>query len=441
MLRAGGNEAMYQQALAGVPARYEQIVKDEIRAYAKDVGSYLVGLDPTPQIVLQGQRFSLPVGGKNVTLDFSHLGKANLQDKKALKAAFEANFPSVYRESIPQKAFDSIKNGAIYVKDHPAEAGVDVGSVVVSGIVTVLVMEGTGNTSVFVAGPVFTATNNFVSGMGYGMIGASRGKDFRKEALGGINVQDSDTAGDILRKKGFELASNTVLFGTFKGTAIAEKAFKEAVGSLAGKSMTPELAAKVAQNPIFKGVNRIGTPVFKTATEAAFFTYYIATSAGVENAIKAAVKSGANMDEAIGIAQAEFSKVRDTDTFMDYYAYNLGFIIAVKAGTKIGEYPISKNREAKLEKLSEMLEAERRRLEAAGYSFVTRPDGSFSAFDPKGREASLTNPDLIGFVKTNKEVFDLSVQLSPSAQQKSDQNVKSPDSGRSGGKTATNPTN
>lgn len=55
-------------------------------------------------------------------------------------------------------------------------------------------MESTANTSVFVAGPVFTATNNLVSATGYGIIGASRGKEFKKEALAGINITDTDTA-------------------------------------------------------------------------------------------------------------------------------------------------------------------------------------------------------------------------------------------------------
>lgn len=61
MLRAGGNEMVYQQALAGVPARYEQVIKNDIRAYAKDVGNHLLSLDPIPQVVVQKQRFSLPI--------------------------------------------------------------------------------------------------------------------------------------------------------------------------------------------------------------------------------------------------------------------------------------------------------------------------------------------------------------------------------------------
>lgn len=191
-------------------------------------------------------------------------------------------------------------------------------------------MESTANTSVFVAGPVFTAMNNTVSATGYGIIGASRGKDFSKEALAGINIQDSDKPADILRKKTFELASNTVLFGTFKATAISEKAFKEAVTSLSGKTLNPELMAMVAKNPIFKGVNKIGTPMLKTTAETTFFTYYIALSTGVDNALKEVIKSGATPSEAIEVVRNEFDKVKDIDTFLDYYAYNLGFILSVK---------------------------------------------------------------------------------------------------------------
>ena len=440
MLRAGGNEMVYQQALAGVPARYEQVVKNDIRAYAKDVGSHLLSLDPVPQVVVQKQRFSLPIWGKNVTLDFSNLWNVNVQDKKALKASFESNFDSIYRETIPQKTFDSIKSGAAYVKDHPAEVWVDVGSIVVSGIATVLFMESTANTSVFVAGPVFTATNNAVSAAGYGIIGASRGKDFKKEALAGINIQDSDKPADILRKKTFELASNTVLFGTFKATAISEKVFKEAVASLAGKTLTPELMATVAKNPIFKGVNKIGTPTLKTTAETTFFTYYIALSTGVDNALKEVMKSGATPSEAIEVVRKEFDKVKDIDTFLDYYAYNLGFILSVKWGTKIGEHFLSKPDNQKLSKSTMEMEQEKTRLESKGYSFATRPDGGFFVFDPYGHRADLKSPDLASFVKTNKEIFDLSIKLNPNAQQKINQKVNEPDSGR-GGKTATNPTN
>lgn len=104
---------------------------------------------------------------------------------------------------------------------------------------------------------------------------------------------------EALRKKGFELTTNTVLFGTFKATAVGEKAFKEAVSSLAGKTLTPELTAKIAQNPIFKGVNTIGTPVVKTGAEALFFTGYIAFSDGVNKALEGMIQSGMSKEEAL----------------------------------------------------------------------------------------------------------------------------------------------
>lgn len=86
------------------------------------------------------------------------------------------------------------------------------------------------------------------------------------------------------------------------------------------------------------------------------------------------------------------------------------------------------------------MEQEKTRLESKGYSFATRPDGGFFVFDPYGHRADLKSPDLASFVKTNKEVFDLSIKLNPNAQQKANQKINEPDSGR-GGKTATNPTN
>ncbi len=73
MLRSGGNEIVYQQAIMSVPDRYETIIRDEVKKYAKDIGKYLIISEPTSQIVLNGQRFSLPVGDKKITLDFGKL--------------------------------------------------------------------------------------------------------------------------------------------------------------------------------------------------------------------------------------------------------------------------------------------------------------------------------------------------------------------------------
>lgn len=87
--------------------------------------------------------------------------------------------------------------------------------------------------------------------------------------------------------------------------------------------MTPELMATVAKNPIFKGVNKIGTPALKTTAETTFFTYYIALSTGVDNTLKEVIKFGATPNEAIEVVRKEFDKVKDIDTFLDYYAYNL----------------------------------------------------------------------------------------------------------------------
>jgi hypothetical protein len=79
-----------------------------------------------------------------------------------------------------------------------------------------------------------------------------------------MGIQEKDTNGDIVRKKSLELVTNTVLFGIFKTSAIAEHTFRDAVGKLTNSTMTPELAKSIMKNPIFKGVDTIGTPVLKT---------------------------------------------------------------------------------------------------------------------------------------------------------------------------------
>ena len=111
-----------------------------MKKYAKDVVKCLISADPTPQVVLQGKRFSLPIGEKNITLDFGNIPESARGNKKALTTALNANFDSVYRDDFTEKAFDSMKNAYQYTKDHPAEVAVDVGSIVISGLLTVAII-------------------------------------------------------------------------------------------------------------------------------------------------------------------------------------------------------------------------------------------------------------------------------------------------------------
>ena len=93
--------------------------------------------------------------------------------------------------------------------------------------------------------------------------------------------------------------NNIALFSAFRLTGVGEKAFKEAVSTLSGKTFTPELTAKIALNPIFKGVNTIGTPVLKTGAEALFFTGYIAASEGINKSLEGIIQSGMSPEEAV----------------------------------------------------------------------------------------------------------------------------------------------
>lgn len=140
MLRAGGNEMAYQQAIMSVPDRYETVIKGEVKKYAKDIGKDLILSEPTSQVVLQGQRFSLPVGDKKITLDFGNLGSVS-KDKKMLLTSFESKFETIYRDEFTEKAFDSAKNAVKYVKDKPWETTIDVGSTIISGILTGMIVK------------------------------------------------------------------------------------------------------------------------------------------------------------------------------------------------------------------------------------------------------------------------------------------------------------
>lgn len=134
---------VYQQAITSAPDRYEAVIKDEVKKYTKNIGKQLILSEPTSQVVLQGQRFSLPVGDKKITLDFGNLGNAG-KDKKVLLTAFESKFEAIYRDEFTEKAFDSAKNAMKYVKDKPWETTIDVGSTIVSGVVTGMVVDVSG---------------------------------------------------------------------------------------------------------------------------------------------------------------------------------------------------------------------------------------------------------------------------------------------------------
>lgn len=439
MLRAGGNEMVYQQAIMSVPDRYETVIRGEVKKYAKDIGKDLILSEPTSQLVLQGQRFSLPVGDKKITLDFGNLGSVS-KDKKVLLASFESKFETIYRDEFTEKAFDSAKNAVRYVKDKPWETTIDVGSTIASGVVTGMIVDVSGWVSLLQAWALYTGINNALTGVGYGILGKSRGKDGTTEGFAGIGIQASDTKSDVFRKKSFELASNTALFGIFKTSAIAEHAFRDVVGKLAGSPITPELAKSIMKNPIFKGVDTIGTPILKTWSEAAFFTFYIAASAGVEKAVKQAVDSGLTTKEAIDMVGKELSEIKDPNIFMDLYVYNLGFVTAVKSWVAMGRMPGTAMDKNKLERYSTTLAQEHKRLEAKGYSFASRQDGGFFVFDRYGHKADPKAPEFATFAQANLDVFKLSVKIAPPKERKRDEDIHSPENGR-GGKSATNPTN
>lgn len=134
---------VYQQSIMSVPDQYEAIIQSEVKKYAKDVGKELILSEPTSQIIFQGQRFSLPVGDKKITLDFENLGSVS-KDKKVLLASFESKFETIYRDEFTEKAFDSAKNAVKYVKNKPWETTIDVGSTIISGVATGMMVDVSG---------------------------------------------------------------------------------------------------------------------------------------------------------------------------------------------------------------------------------------------------------------------------------------------------------
>ena len=349
MLRAGGSEAVYENALADIPNRYTEEIRRELKAYAKDVGGYLVGLDPLPAVVSQGERFILPVGGEKIVLDFSRMGNTQGMDTESRKKLLDANFDTVYRDELGEKMTDAVKTVIASVKERPWETAIDVGGMVAGAIVAVLVTAGTdgaglpiamallkGGGKLLKAGVAFTATDNTVRAVGYGALGTYQGHPTGESALAGLGIKPSDSTADIIREKSLELASNTVLFGTFHLTGIMERLAKSGITKLIDPTITTAEREAFAKTALGKGIDRIAVPATKTGAEALFFTYFVALTTGIDNAIKQQMDTGVTMDEATKIVQAEIAKIHDVDTFMQSYIYNLGFVVAVKSGNAIG---------------------------------------------------------------------------------------------------------
>ena len=351
MLRAGGSEAVYENTLADIPKRYAEEIQGELKAYAKDIGEYLVGLDPLPAVVSQGERFILPVGGEKIVLDFSQMGNIqNTNDPDARKKLLDTNFDGVYRYGLgEEKIKDALKTVIASVQEHPGETAIDVIGMVAGAIVTILVTTGTDGAAVPVAmtflktgekllkaGTIFTATDNTVRAVGYGALGTYQGHPTGESALAGLGIKPTDSAADIIREKSLELASNTVLFGTFHIAGVTERLAKSGITKLIDPTITTVEREAFAKTALGKGIDRIATPTIKTGAEALFFTYFVAFITGVDNAIKQQMDAGITMDEATKIVQAEIAKIHDFDTFMQSYIYNLGFVGAVKSGIAIG---------------------------------------------------------------------------------------------------------
>ena len=160
MLRAGGSEAVYENALADIPNRYTEEIRRELKAYAKDVGGYLVGLDPLPAVVSQGERFILPVGGEKIVLDFSRMGNTQGIDTESRKKLLDTNFDTVYRDELGEKMVDAVKTVIASVKERPWETAIDVGGMVAGAIVAVLDEKGIGrNISLLVTGGFRTSAD------------------------------------------------------------------------------------------------------------------------------------------------------------------------------------------------------------------------------------------------------------------------------------------
>lgn len=276
-----------------IPDQLEKAIWEEIKLYSFWVWENLIKQNAS--IIKQGGIFNLPIwNGENVRLDFSELWDISELNNQEIWELYKKNFDSIYRNNFWEILSDTISDIWTSVKENPWKTAIDVSSVVFAWVWAVLASQSSWTiTAPLIAGPTFTLIDNGYRAWMYEAF------DIEWWWKAGVGIEENDTHRDILRKKLFEVWSNTALFWLFKATGVLESKFTKIDNQIASMSL-------------------------KTPIEAWFFTYY---SIVTEN-MQETVKNDGNMNEILN----DFSQIPDMKSLLKSYIYNLWFITAVKTG-------------------------------------------------------------------------------------------------------------
>lgn len=276
-----------------IPKKYEGLISNQIKEYALNVWENLISSKNS--IVSEWKTFNLPIWNwENVKLDFSSLKWIDLNNKNEAKKAFKQNFDNIYRNTIWEKIKDVFSDIWKSIKENPKKTAIDVWSIIASWLWAVLVSSETWWFAIPVAWITFTALDNGIRA------GAYEAFDIKGWYKTWMWIEESDTHQDILRKKLFELWWNTALFWLFRFTWWLEAKYLTNLESQL-KSLT-----------------------IKTPIEAWFFTYYSVVSEKLQDT----VKNDWNWNELLW--DFKINVIKDFDSLLKSYIYNLWFITAVK---------------------------------------------------------------------------------------------------------------
>ncbi len=274
-----------------LPNQLEDAIWEEIKLYSFQVWEDLIKQNAS--IIKQWGIFNLPIwNGENVRLDFSELWDISELNTQEISDLYKDNFNSIYRNNFWEIISDTIWDIWTSVKENPWKTSIDITSVVFAWLWAVLASQGSGTiTAPLIAWPTFTVLDNGYRAWMYEVF------DIQWWWRAWIWIEENDTHNDILRKKLFELWSNTALFWLFKGIWSLEAKF-------------PKIDSQIASMSL------------KTPIEAWLFTYY---SVLTEN-LQETVKNDGNMNEILN----DFSEIPNMQALVKSYIYNLWFITAVK---------------------------------------------------------------------------------------------------------------
>ena len=429
-----GNYGNYERIVwVDLPNELHAKVQTELKILWKDIFTQIL-LSGNTDVIEKRGNVLLPLWWEQVRLDFSKLPESfdlksmTLEEKLQ---AIETYFDDVYIDSFSEIFLQKAKEVIDYAQKHPEKLFVDVASILVSWFVAMWIVAGWTYTtwwlwfvaSSVVAGTAFTATDNTIRALWYGIIwelwlDSVDGKiGFKAWALEWmwLTQEHLDNPNLALTKKWFELASNTILYWMFSGAWRVQ-----AILSKASISWTGSLWNNIAKNiTSFFPEWKISQEWLKLIWESAFFWYYAIHANAYEDYLLATQDSrNMNEEEATELLMENLAKRKDPEVLMHYFLYNLWFISLVKTGwagwqkyaeNKINNLP-ERLIDKKIQSLSDSMNTEILTLQNRGITLVREWNGNLAFYDKNLNKVPLDNAEFMRFNQLQLELIHVSLK-------------------------------